>query len=46
MALQKYDMPLMGRPGSFEERWWSAVNTPVLGPGVPSLVGPSGAEQW
>ncbi|WP_234543961.1 PP2C family protein-serine/threonine phosphatase [Streptomyces shenzhenensis] len=32
MALQKYDIPVMGRPGAFEERWWSPVNTPVLGP--------------
>ncbi|GGW54850.1 hypothetical protein GCM10010503_34740 [Streptomyces lucensis JCM 4490] len=32
MALQKYDIPVMGEPGVFEERWWSPVNTPVLGP--------------
>lgn len=32
MALQKYDIPLMGRPGVFEERWWSPVNTPIPGP--------------
>ncbi|WP_433466411.1 PAS domain-containing protein [Spirillospora sp. CA-128828] len=32
MALQKYDIPVAGRPGRFEERWWSPVNTPVLGP--------------
>ncbi|WP_433454591.1 PP2C family protein-serine/threonine phosphatase [Streptomyces sp. CA-142005] len=32
MALQKYDIPVMGRPGVFEERWWSPVNTPVVGP--------------
>ncbi len=32
MGLQKYDIPVMGRPGAFEERWWSPVNTPVLGP--------------
>ncbi|MEV5955181.1 SpoIIE family protein phosphatase [Streptomyces sp. NPDC051987] len=32
MALQKYDIPVMGRPGVFEERWWSPVNTPVAGP--------------
>ncbi|MGR6968131.1 SpoIIE family protein phosphatase [Streptomyces cynarae] len=31
MALQKYDIPVMGQPGIFEERWWSPVNTPVLG---------------
>ncbi|MFC4493038.1 PP2C family protein-serine/threonine phosphatase [Streptomyces ovatisporus] len=29
MALQKYDIPVAGRPGVFEERWWSPVNTPV-----------------
>jgi serine phosphatase RsbU (regulator of sigma subunit) len=32
MALQKYDIPVMGRPGAFEERWWSPINTPILGP--------------
>jgi serine phosphatase RsbU (regulator of sigma subunit) len=32
MALQKYDIPVPGLPGVFEERWWSPVNTPVLGP--------------
>jgi serine phosphatase RsbU (regulator of sigma subunit) len=32
MALQKYDIPIMGRPGAFEERWWSPVNTPILNP--------------
>ncbi|MFF8994732.1 PP2C family protein-serine/threonine phosphatase [Streptomyces sp. NPDC014983] len=32
MALQKYDIPVAHRPGVFEERWWSPVNTPVLGP--------------
>ncbi|MEV5546483.1 SpoIIE family protein phosphatase [Streptomyces sp. NPDC052309] len=32
MGLQKYDIPVMGRPGMFEERWWSPVNTPVTGP--------------
>ncbi|MFG3530002.1 PP2C family protein-serine/threonine phosphatase [Streptomyces sp. NPDC047917] len=32
MALQKYDIPVVSRPGTFEERWWSPVNTPVLGP--------------
>ncbi|MEU8591019.1 SpoIIE family protein phosphatase [Streptomyces sp. NPDC048664] len=30
MALQKYDIPVVGRPGVFEERWWSPVNTPIL----------------
>ncbi|MFF8594059.1 PP2C family protein-serine/threonine phosphatase [Streptomyces sp. NPDC015220] len=32
LALQRYDVPLTGRPGVSEERWWSPVNTPVLGP--------------
>ncbi|NUK69055.1 PAS domain-containing protein, partial [Streptomyces lunaelactis] len=32
MALQKYDIPVMREPGVFEERWWSPVNTPVVGP--------------
>ncbi|MHA5048911.1 PP2C family protein-serine/threonine phosphatase [Streptomyces sp. SD15] len=32
MAVQKYDIPVAGRPGVFEERWWSPINTPVLGP--------------
>lgn len=30
MAVQKYDIPAPG--GGFEERWWSPINTPVLGP--------------
>jgi PAS domain S-box-containing protein len=30
MALQRYDIPAAGRPGVFEERWWSITNTPVL----------------
>ncbi|WP_432073854.1 PP2C family protein-serine/threonine phosphatase [Streptomyces wuyuanensis] len=33
MALQKYDIPVPERAGVFEERWWSPINTPVLGPG-------------
>lgn len=32
MAVQKYDIPVVSRPGRFEERWWSPINTPVLGP--------------
>lgn len=32
MAVQKYDIPVPDRPGVFEERWWSPINTPVLGP--------------
>ncbi|MER6135175.1 SpoIIE family protein phosphatase [Streptomyces sp. NPDC001815] len=30
MALQKYDVEIPGRPGVFEERYWSPVNIPVL----------------
>jgi PAS domain-containing protein len=33
MAVQKYDIPVPSRPGVFEERWWSPINTPVLGAG-------------
>ncbi|MFG2895945.1 PP2C family protein-serine/threonine phosphatase [Streptomyces zaomyceticus] len=29
MAVQKYDIPVVSKPGVFEERWWSPVNTPV-----------------
>ncbi|WP_211244074.1 PP2C family protein-serine/threonine phosphatase [Actinospica robiniae] len=32
MALQRYDIPNAAQPGSFEERWWSPVNTPILAP--------------
>ncbi|MFJ1812252.1 MULTISPECIES: PP2C family protein-serine/threonine phosphatase [unclassified Streptomyces] len=32
MAPMKYDIPVADPPGMFEERWWSAINTPVLGP--------------
>ncbi|WP_371794627.1 PP2C family protein-serine/threonine phosphatase [Streptomyces sp. NBC_01718] len=32
MAVQKYDIPVADKPGVFEERWWSPINTPVLGP--------------
>jgi len=32
MAYQKYDIPVPGSPGTFEERFWSPINTPVLGP--------------
>jgi serine phosphatase RsbU (regulator of sigma subunit) len=32
MAVQKYDVPVSGRPGVFQEKWWSPINTPVLGP--------------
>ncbi|WP_030170035.1 PP2C family protein-serine/threonine phosphatase [Streptomyces sp. NRRL S-813] len=32
MPLQKYDIPVAGNPEVFKERWWSAINVPVLGP--------------
>ncbi|MFJ9821995.1 SpoIIE family protein phosphatase [Streptomyces sp. NPDC101151] len=32
MAVQKYDIPVSGAPGAFQEKWWSPINTPVLGP--------------
>ncbi|WP_149828384.1 PP2C family protein-serine/threonine phosphatase [Streptomyces tailanensis] len=32
MALQRYDVESTRRPGEWEERYWSPVNTPVLGP--------------
>ena len=31
MALQKYDIPVPGTEGDFEERYWSPINVPVLG---------------
>ncbi|MBD3137395.1 PAS domain-containing sensor histidine kinase [Microbispora bryophytorum] len=31
MPLQRYDVEMADRPGVFEERYWSTVNTPVLG---------------
>jgi serine phosphatase RsbU (regulator of sigma subunit) len=33
MAPQKYDIPVPGRPGVFQERYWSTINTPVPGAG-------------
>ncbi|MEZ0260442.1 MAG: ATP-binding protein [Alphaproteobacteria bacterium] len=30
MTLQKYDIPIPGGNGAFEERYWSPSNTPVL----------------
>ncbi|AVR95725.1 hybrid sensor histidine kinase/response regulator [Pseudoduganella armeniaca] len=30
MAVQKYDIPIAGMPGGFEQRHWSPVNVPVL----------------
>jgi serine phosphatase RsbU (regulator of sigma subunit) len=32
MALQRYDVEAPDRPGEWEERYWSPVNAPVLGP--------------
>jgi signal transduction histidine kinase len=32
LPLQRYDIEASGRPGVFEERYWSAVEAPVLGP--------------
>ncbi|WP_406457910.1 SpoIIE family protein phosphatase [Streptomyces sp. NBC_00876] len=32
MALQRYDVQSLQRPGKWEERYWSPVNAPVLGP--------------
>ncbi|MET8012752.1 SpoIIE family protein phosphatase [Streptomyces sp. NPDC005271] len=31
MALEKYDIPVPGAEGGFEERYWSQINTPVCG---------------
>ncbi|MFJ4980239.1 PP2C family protein-serine/threonine phosphatase [Streptomyces coeruleorubidus] len=38
LVLQRYDIPAPGRPGAFEERWWSKIHTP--------LPGPDGAVKW
>ncbi|MGV9455953.1 PP2C family protein-serine/threonine phosphatase [Streptomyces sp. NPDC003635] len=32
MALQRYDVESAERPGHWEERYWSPVNSPILGP--------------
>jgi len=32
MALQRYDVPIEGEPGAFEERWWALINSPIPGP--------------
>jgi PAS domain S-box-containing protein len=32
LALQRYDIEVPGRPGIFRERYWNAVNTPLLDP--------------
>ncbi|WP_406155784.1 SpoIIE family protein phosphatase [Streptomyces sp. NBC_00882] len=31
MALQRYDVEAPGRPGEWEERYWSPCNAPILG---------------
>lgn len=39
MALQRYDVEDPDRPGEWQERYWSPVNVPVLGPdGAVALV--------
>jgi PAS domain S-box-containing protein len=30
MPVQRYDIPVAGRPGEFEEKHWNPVNSPVL----------------
>ncbi|MCW7942023.1 protein phosphatase [Streptomyces hygroscopicus] len=30
VVLQRYDIPVADRPGEFEERWWTAIRTPIL----------------
>jgi hypothetical protein len=32
MAVQRYDVQSLDQPGRWEERYWSPVNAPVLGP--------------
>ncbi|MFI6601493.1 ATP-binding protein [Nonomuraea sp. NPDC050536] len=32
MALQRYDVEVPGSPGVFEERYWSVINAPLVGP--------------
>jgi serine phosphatase RsbU (regulator of sigma subunit) len=32
LVVQKFDIPVPGRPGEFEERWGSPSNVPVRGP--------------
>ncbi|HZG02166.1 MAG TPA: SpoIIE family protein phosphatase [Streptomyces sp.] len=32
MVLQRYDIAVPGKEGTYEERYWSPVNTPVLNP--------------
>ncbi|MFC8088864.1 PP2C family protein-serine/threonine phosphatase [Streptomyces sp. NPDC057301] len=32
VAPQRFDLPVADRPGELEERWWSGMSSPVLGP--------------
>lgn len=32
VAPQRFDIPVADRPGELEERWWSGMSSPVLGP--------------
>ncbi|MET8036291.1 MULTISPECIES: PP2C family protein-serine/threonine phosphatase [unclassified Streptomyces] len=32
LLLQRYDIPDPGCPGGSQERWWSEIHTPILGP--------------
>ncbi|MER6377961.1 SpoIIE family protein phosphatase [Streptomyces mirabilis] len=32
VAPQRFDIPVVGRPGEIEERWWCGMSSPVLGP--------------
>ncbi|SEO24741.1 Serine phosphatase RsbU, regulator of sigma subunit [Actinacidiphila rubida] len=32
MAMQRYDVESLERPGHWEQRYWSPINAPVLGP--------------
>ncbi|OUD04002.1 PP2C family protein-serine/threonine phosphatase [Streptomyces swartbergensis] len=32
VAPRRFDIPVVGRPGEVEERWWCGMSSPVLGP--------------
>ncbi|MFJ8463731.1 PP2C family protein-serine/threonine phosphatase [Streptomyces swartbergensis] len=38
VAPRRFDIPVPGRPGEVEERWWCGMSSPVLGP--------DGAVKW
>ncbi|MFI7014601.1 PP2C family protein-serine/threonine phosphatase [Streptomyces sp. NPDC050164] len=38
VAPRRFDIPVAGRPGEVEERWWCGMSSPVLGP--------DGAVKW